>query len=384
MKTHPWINFELDLKKLYTKAWMDLGACSSKCRHICRVPLKPSVAKEMHKIYLAKGAQATTAIEGNTLTEEQVRLRIEKKLELPPSKEYLGQEVDNIIQLCNEITREIKKGELKEMTLERLCYFNKIILKGVPVEPHVVPGEIRKCDVGVGSYKAPSCKDVPDLVEQFCKWLNSQYFEVDKDTPISNSILKAITAHLYMAWIHPFGDGNGRVARILEFAILLSSGVPSPAAHLLSNHYNATRNMYYQHLDQSSKHNDVSGFVSYAIQGFRDGLEEQLKYIFGFIMAISWESYVYEKFDNQKGHEDKKRRQRTLVLELSRKNRPVSRDEIVTLSQKTINAYVSLAPITLDRDLEELDDLGLIEKVKDQYQGKKKKILSFLPIQKKL
>ena len=56
----------------------------------------------------------------------------------------------------------------------------------------------------------------------------------------SIAILRAITAHLYLIWIHPFGDGNGRLARLVEFTILLKSGIPSIAAHLLSNHYNAT------------------------------------------------------------------------------------------------------------------------------------------------
>ncbi|MBW2661693.1 MAG: Fic family protein, partial [Deltaproteobacteria bacterium] len=37
--------------------------------------------------------------------------------------------------------------------------------------------------------------------------------------------------------MHPFGDGNGRTARLLEFEALLSSGVPAPSSQLLSNHY---------------------------------------------------------------------------------------------------------------------------------------------------
>jgi hypothetical protein len=67
------------------------------------------------------------------------------------------------------------------------------------------------------------------------------------------AILKAMVAHLYLAWTHPFGDGNGRTARLIEFHILLSAGVPSPAAHLFSNHYNQTRAEYYRQLDRASK-----------------------------------------------------------------------------------------------------------------------------------
>jgi hypothetical protein len=49
----------------------------------------------MHKLFLAKGALATTAIEGNTLSEQEVLGHIERRLKLPPSKEYLGQEIDH-------------------------------------------------------------------------------------------------------------------------------------------------------------------------------------------------------------------------------------------------------------------------------------------------
>ena len=44
-------------------------------------------------------------------------------------------------------------------------------------------------------------------------------------------LVRAMMAHLYLAWIHTFGDGNGRTARLLEFLILARSGkVPLPAA----------------------------------------------------------------------------------------------------------------------------------------------------------
>lgn len=66
------------------------------------------------------------------------------------------------------------------------------------------------------------------------------------------AILKAIAAHLYLAWIHPF-DGNGRTARLMELRLLLAAGVTTPATHLLSNHYNLTRGEYYRQLDAASR-----------------------------------------------------------------------------------------------------------------------------------
>jgi hypothetical protein len=95
IEKYPNINFTVNLTKIPFTTWIQIGECLSKIEHISKIPLKPNISEEMHRVYLIKGVQATTAIEGNTLTEEEVRLRVENKLKLPPSKEYLGKEVDN-------------------------------------------------------------------------------------------------------------------------------------------------------------------------------------------------------------------------------------------------------------------------------------------------
>ena len=107
LKTHPWLTFQLDLRLLDYVIWVALGEAQSKCEHISGVPLRPSVARQLHMVYLAKGVLATTAIEGNTLTESQVLQHLEGKLEVPPSKEYLFKEIDNIIEVCDKITTDI-------------------------------------------------------------------------------------------------------------------------------------------------------------------------------------------------------------------------------------------------------------------------------------
>ena len=379
MNKYLWIDFEVDLRRLPHTAWVQLGECQSKCVHLSRVPLKPGFRDEMHRIYLAKGAQATTAIEGNTLTEEEVKLRIDNKLELPPSKEYLGQEIDNILELCNEISNELDEEANIRISPQQICRYNEVILKKAPAQDHVIPGKFRQCAVGVGSYTPPDYQDVPGLVDRLCTWLNSDYFITVKDNKIIDSIIKAIVAHLYMAWIHPFGDGNGRVGRILEFAILMSSGVPSPAAHLLSNHYNVTRTEYYRHLDLASRRKDATAFISYAIQGFLDGLNDQLDYVFTQTLMISWESFIYELFEKESYSEPRTKRIRTLVLELSRQPDPVPKNRITTLSQELVEYYRKRTPKTIERDLHDLEKMGLIENLESGYRALTEKILAFLP-----
>jgi len=377
---YPWMSFIVNLEKIQFLTWIDLGQCVSKCVHISRVPLMPDVSKKMHEVYLAKGVQATTAIEGNTLTEEQVLLRMEKKLELPPSKEYLGQEVDNILELCNEIMNKIHNKEEINISIEEICRYNSVILKSIPLADHVSPGELRTCNVGVGPYKAPDHNDVKCLIDKLCQWLNSSYFVIEKNSPILNSIVKAIISHLYIAWIHPFGDGNGRVARILEFAILMSSGIPSPACQLLSNHYNATRSEYYRQLDKASKTRDITDFIQYAIQGFLDGLREQLNNIFDHVLEISWEGYVYSVFKNVKYHESVAKRRRNMILELSRQKAPVPEDKLLSMGPGMLTEYRNKTQKTITRDINELLKLDIIEKVKDGYQAKKSKKMAFMPV----
>src|SRR5262249_16120802 len=152
------------------------------------------------------------------------------------------------------------------ITVATLKEFNALILKGLELNEDVVPGEIRNYDVGVGSYRGAPHGDCEFLLSKLCEWIESPLFQDDSDNNLITAIIKSIVFHLYLAWIHPFGDGNGRTARLVELAILLAQGVSTPAAHLLSNHYNATRKKYYGELDRASKSGgDIIPFIEYAM-----------------------------------------------------------------------------------------------------------------------
>ena len=385
LETHPWITFELKLAKLPAEAWMLLGEARSKCDHVGSVPLKPELAEILYGIYLAKGAQATTAIEGNTLTEDQVASHIKGELDLPQSKEYLRKEVDNIIKQANDIwsnVREETSEVAAQVTLEEIEGFNEAALDGLEVEDHVVPGRIRESvPVGVPGYRGPPAEDCRYLVEKLCDWLNNQW-QLDRHQDslgVIPAILKGIVAHLYLAWIHPFGDGNGRTARLLEFKILVSGGVPTVAAHLLSNFYNETRTKYYRELDKASKSGgDVVPFVLYALNGFVDQLVEQIRFIRTQQFFVSWKNYVYERFEGEKSRT--KKRQRDLVLALTEKFEPVGLDKIAALTTDLALAYGKLSLRTLVRDLGTLQNMGLV-RVNDsrEYEPNLARLLEHLP-----
>jgi Fic family protein len=377
-RTHPWLSFRIDLRKAAPPLWLLLGEAASKCDHIAGVPLRPATAQSLHQLYLAKGALATTAIEGNTLTEKEVLARLQGKLKLPPSKEYLGQEVDNIVAACNAIGERLRNGDAA-MTAERVSGFNRQVLEKLTPDEGVVPGRVRTHSVVVGNvYRGAPAEDCSFLLERLCGWLAGEDFTAPEGMEVVYAIIKAVVAHLYLAWIHPFGDGNGRTARLVEFQILLSAGVPTPAAHLLSNHYNQTRAEYYRQLNRASKSGgEVVPFIEYAARGLVDGLREQLRVIREQQWDVAWRSFVHERFRDETGANAK--RQRDLVLELSAAREPVAVGKITELTPRLAKAYAGISSKTLQRDLAAVEELGLVERKSDGVRAKRELILAFLP-----
>ncbi len=378
-ETHPWLTFSADLRKANEKFWIMLGECQSKCEHIAGVPLRPETATLLHRLYLAKGILATTAIEGNTLSEEEVLQHLEGKLKLPPSREYLAQEIENIRAACDMITARIQSGEPLELTAGTIKEFNKLVLNKLELPENVVPGQVRTYSVGVARYRGAPLEDCEYLLEKLCDWLNSKEFTPRDGMEIVYAILKAILAHLYLAWIHPFGDGNGRTARLIEFQILIASGVPAPAAHLLSNHYNQTRTEYYRQLDRASQSGgEILPFLGYAAQGLLDGLKSQIARIVEQQWDVAWRNYVHEAFSDKKSQSYI--RCRHLVLDLSMSKEPVPLDKLPEISPRLTAAYARKTRKTLSRDLNILLKMGLVSQEKAGYRARKELILAFLPI----
>src|SRR5207247_2202738 len=171
--------------------------------------LKPEVAEQMNLLFLAKGAQATTAIEGNTLSEADALELVEGgELDLPPSQQYLATEIQNIVDACNRVKDELIAGGATEVTVAGIRQFNREVLSELELDDGVAPGEIRTRSVVVGGrYRGAPAADCEYLLERLCDWLNGPDFDTpDEDWIVPRALLKAMIAHLYLAWIHPFDD----------------------------------------------------------------------------------------------------------------------------------------------------------------------------------
>ena len=380
--THPWITFQAtDINRVPPNNWMLLGEAKSKCEHLAGAPLKPAVARELYRVTLVKGALATTSIEGNTLTEDQANGILDGSYAAPPSRQYQEQEMRNILEALQRLNATVIRGERIELSTKLIKDFNFQVLKELPIEDHVEPGVFRTDSVGVGPYKAAPAEDVEYLIERLVEWLNGPQFEnPDPELQFAVIVAKAVYAHLYLAWIHPFGDGNGRTARLLEFAILANCGmVPVPAAHLLSNHYNLTRDQYYRELDKASRSGgNTLPFLLYAITGFIDGIREAIAMVRDQQVQVAWINYVHEQFSRE-ANTKAADRQRSLVLAMPM-NSEVARSDIAGLTPKLAQLYANTGPRTLSRDLNHLVDIGLIRRSRNRaFEACSDIVLAFLP-----
>jgi Fic family protein len=103
----------------------------------------------------------------------------------------------------------------------------------------VKPGEIRQGEVSVGRHMAPSSKKLGEFLKRFAEFYGPLV------TAEPGSLIAAAAAHHRLTWIHPFLDGNGRVARLFTHAWFIKAGVDSNGLWTISRGL-ARRNADYQ------------------------------------------------------------------------------------------------------------------------------------------
>ena len=345
-----------------------LGQCYAYINSMLNTPIRPDYRRQLLSVFLNKGALATTAIEGNTLSEKDLA-RIQSGKNLEPSRKYQQQEVENILAAFNVILKElITEKSPTVISPELIRRFNEMVGKDIGEAFGGNPGQFRRRNVVVGAYRPPSFDMVEGFVKELCDWLIRD-FHYKREQNFDEAVLEAIVSHVYIAWIHPFLDGNGRTARLLEFYILMRAGVPGIASHILSNHYNNTRTEYYRQLQHASETGDLNVFIQYAIEGFRDGLESTVEIIHNDQTELTWSKYVHditEKMRDEGKNQKVLRRIRQLAYSITA-DRFYSVEEIAILNPKIADIYRGLNLMTLRRDLDLLAEKELVKTEKGKY-----------------
>ena len=119
----------------------------------------------------------------------------------------------------------------------------------------LVPGELRDHNVDVGRHIPPDHEVLGDFMRRYADFYSSP------DILATGRLIAAAAAHHRLAWIHPFGDGNGRVARLQSQAVMIRSGLDAEGLWTLSRGFARSRAAYYQHLQAADqpRANDFDG-----------------------------------------------------------------------------------------------------------------------------
>lgn len=160
---------------------------------------------------------------------------------------------------------------------EFLCWIHKDFYNRLPQAMHVSrtqsgkvyrikPGEYRSFMVEVGRHTPPESVDLPNFLRRF------QTFYGSREIPATHQLIAIAAAHHRLTWIHPFGDGNGRVARLHSQALLTHHGLSGEGLWTLSRGLARARDRYFallQAADQS-RQNDYDGRGNLTEKGLKE------------------------------------------------------------------------------------------------------------------
>ncbi len=298
----------------------------------------------------------TSRIEGEFLNPELVRSSIARKLGIE-NADFIKtpRNIEGIVDVILDATQNFDKP-LSETRL--LGWHNSLFQTGFSGYQQIDVAKYRSGGMKVVSgnfgrkkihFEAPSAGRVPHEMEQFLNWLNS-------DTSV-DLVLKSIIAHFWFVTIHPFDDGNGRIARAILDMWLAKSDNSKIRFYSLSNQIFKEHKYYNKIIEESQKGtSDITKYLEWFLGCFERALlaSEQNLEIF-LDKAHFWDRHKSTNINE---------RQRLLINYLYDNYSK----EVGFLRTST---YAKLTKCSTDTALRDLQDLVAKEMLKSEDSGKK-------------
>lgn len=238
-----------------------MGVIEAAKEVIENAPLVPAWEARFREDAMVRAVHHGTHIEGNELSfTEAERLLAGAKI--------VGRDRD-IQEVLNyrNVLKFIESYEKPEITEESIKHIHELTVHRLLADEAV--GLYRKTQVvvknsqtGEVTFRPPPAVEVPFLIASFLQWLN---LSGDDELHV---VLKAGIAHYEIVRIHPFLDGNGRVARAAATLVLFKAGYDIKRFFSLEEHYDREPVSYYDALQSVGKRNgNLSGWLEYFTQG---------------------------------------------------------------------------------------------------------------------
>jgi len=322
---------------------------------IINAPILPAKEASLKYAVVLANAHASTSIEGNTLTIDDVNKLAEGGEVLKTRKEK--QEVLNYLSALDDLENWSPNGILDTKHLLR-CHqqITKDVLDNKNWE-----GQLRHHKVIVGNQKTgeiafipPQWEEVPQMIEQFLFWLNAK-----KDI---HPIIESGITHYQLAKIHPFYDGNGRVARFAAYWTLVKRKFDERRVLNPDEYYNKDRKNYYEALKTvDPQTQDMTRWLEYFAQGIA-------------VSAQEVKQKVWELSDGARGKYQTARRQTELTPRQSKIVAYINQHDSIANSQTQKLLGVSRQMAT--KELANLVDTKLIKKL-GSFKDARYKLLHF-------
>ena len=269
-----WPHWKYDLKQLtnlLTQVYRAQGCLMGRLHHL-GIHLRDHESLKV----LTEDVLKTSEIEGEKLNPDSVRSSIARRLgidigALAPYDRRIDGVVDMVLDATQHYEKTLTENRLFSWhtTLFPTSYsgLSKIIVgawRNDALGPmQVVSGPISRQKV---HFEAPPASLLPTEMAQFLLWFNVD----QQDDPI----IKAGLAHLWFVTLHPFDDGNGRIARAIGDMALARSDGSSQRFYSLSAQIGRDRNNYYELLEKTQKGTlEVTKWLSWFLKSILSAIQ---------------------------------------------------------------------------------------------------------------
>lgn len=293
----------------------------------------------------------SSEIEGEILDREQVRSSIARRLgidigALTPAE----RDVEGVVEMMLDATQKYDKP----LDAERLYGWHAALFPtGRSGMLKIVVGAWRTAQSGamqvvsgpVGRehvhFEAPEAGRLDEEMKGFLDWFNADQAELD-------DVLKAAVAHLWFVTIHPFEDGNGRIARAIADMALARSEKSAQRFYSMSAQIRRERNEYYEILERTQRGNlDITPWLEWFL-GCLDRAFDGAEAILANVLRKA------QFWDKQASASLNERQRKVLNLLLG--------DFEGKLTSSKYGKLTKVSQATAARDIDELVDLKILKK----------------------
>lgn len=223
-----------------------------------QVPWMPKLQRDSR----VRNTHSSTAIEGNPLTMEQVRL-LEEGRSLPIQPERSTCEVLNYLAGLRFLEKHLSK---RSITHAEVLKLHSIIAANVMDQG--TSGRYREIRVRVGKYLPPPPEMVSGLMAELLEWWNNRAAEW-------SPVVSSAVIHYQFEDIHPFADGNGRTGRALALWELYRRGFDTHHIFSVDEFYHRDRSRYYAVLAHVRvQGGDLTSWLEYSAEAVRTTVEQ--------------------------------------------------------------------------------------------------------------